>query len=212
MYSTRRRHRHTKKQRHTKKHRHTTKCRHTKKHRHTTKCSHRRSKRLRTMSMRRMRMRGGNSTLMPASIDPLQGPAYDAGSAAPMPSGNHYAHSPYGVTSGGVDPAMRAGPVYNGGNKNKYNKNNKNKRMRGGGMFSDFVTAIVPDELINIGRSIPASLGHLSDKFQGVNSSPSSQVYPTQQPLVQAVKPPTPIGMPDIIGSYNSANSAVATI
>jgi len=155
--------------------------------------------------MRRMRMRGGST---PALI----GSAYDAGSAAPMPSGNHYAPSPYGVPSGGVDPAMRAGPVYNGGNKKIYNKNNKNKRMRGGGMFSDFVTAIVPDELINIGRSIPASLGHLSDKFQGVNSSPSSQVYPTQQPLVQAVKPPTPIGMPDILSSYNSANSAVATI
>lgn len=209
MYSIRRRH--TKKQRHTKKHRHTTKCRHTKKHRHTTKCSHRRSKRLRTMSMRRMRMRGGNSTLMPAAIDPLQGSAYDAGSAAPMPSGNHYAPSSYGISVGGVDPAMRAGAVYNGGNHNK-NKNNKNKRMRGGGMFSDFLTAVVPDELINIGRSIPASFEHLSDKFQGVNSSPSSQVYPTQQPLVQAVKPSSAIGMPDIIGSYNSANSAVAAI
>ena len=81
-------------------------------------------------------------------------------------------------------------------------------------MFSDFVTAIVPDELINIGRAIPASIGHLSDKFQGVNSSPSSQVYPTQQPLVQAGKSATGmgIGMPDILGSYNSANSAVATI
>jgi hypothetical protein len=158
-------------------------------------------------------MRGGNSsTLMPALIDPLQGPAYDAGSTAPFPVGNHYAPSPDGVPSGPLDPAIRAGPVYIGG-KNKNNKNNKNnKRMRGGAMFSDFITALVPDELINIGRSIPASFGHLSDKFQGVNSSPSSQVYPTQQPLVQAVKPTTSMGMPDIIGSYNSANSAVASI
>ena len=85
--------------------------------------------------------------------------------------------------------------------------------MRGGGMFSEFITAIVPEELVNIGRSIPASLGQMSDKFQGVISSPSSQVYPTQQPLVQAIKPlSTPVTMPDILGSYNSANSAVAPI
>ena len=207
MYSTRRR-RHTKKQRHTKKHRHTTKCRHTKNHRdtknhrHTSNCRHRRSKRLRTMSMRRMRMQGGNYALTPAVINPRQGGAYDAGQ---MPTGKYYTLSDSGVPSGAMDPPVPSGPAQNGG------KNNK--RMRGGGMFSEFITAIVPEELVNIGRSIPASLGQMSDKFQGVISSPSSQVYPTQQPLVQAIKPlSTPVTMPDILGSYNSANSAVAPI
>ena len=89
----------------------------------------------------------------------------------------------------------------------------RSRRMRGGGLGT-FVAALVPQEALNIGRSVPAAFGHAYDKFTGVLSTPSSLVYPTQQPLAigadvgQArMMPP-----PDIMGMYKNANNTVAAL
>ena len=89
----------------------------------------------------------------------------------------------------------------------------RSRRMRGGGLGT-FVAALVPQEALNIGRSVPAAFGHAYDKFTGVLSTPSSLVYPTQQPLAigsdvgQArMMPP-----PDIMGMYRNANNTVAAL
>ena len=85
--------------------------------------------------------------------------------------------------------------------------------MRGGGLGT-FVAALVPQEALNIGRSVPAAFGHAYDKFSGVLSSPSSLVYPTQQPLAVGADmgPSRMMPPPDIMGMYKNANNTVAAL
>ena len=84
--------------------------------------------------------------------------------------------------------------------------------MRGGGL-SSFVSSILPDEIVNIGRSIPASVGHMVDKFNGTISSPSSLVYPTQQPHVYQGSPGASSMPPiDVMSAFNRANASVSPI
>jgi hypothetical protein len=85
--------------------------------------------------------------------------------------------------------------------------------MHGGGL-SSFISTILPDEIVNIGRSVPAAVGHMADKFNGVISSGSSQVYPTQQPNIY--QPPSSGAMAsrpiDIMGAFNRANASAGSI
>ena len=99
------------------------------------------------------------------------------------------------------------------GKRSSKKSSSRSRRMRGGGLGT-FVAALVPQEALNIGRSVPAAFGHAYDKFTGVLSTPSSLVYPTQQPLAigadvgQArMMPP-----PDIMGMYKNANNTVAAL
>jgi hypothetical protein len=85
--------------------------------------------------------------------------------------------------------------------------------MRGGGL-SQFMSSIIPEEALNVGRSVPSAIGHAYDKFTGVLSTPSSMVYPTQQPLVYAqdegisrMPPPT-----NIMKLYENVNNTVAAM
>ena len=77
---------------------------------------------------------------------------------------------------------------------------------------------ILPEELVNVGRSVPAAFGHLSDKFNGELSHPSSRVYPTEQPLVDdgnnrgALINPNTMSMSDIRNIYNEQNNTVSGI
>ena len=89
----------------------------------------------------------------------------------------------------------------------------RSRRMRGGGLGT-FVAALVPQEALNIGRSVPAAFGHAYDKFSGVLSSPSSLVYPTQQPLAVGADmgPSRMMPPPDIMGMYKNANNTVAAL
>jgi hypothetical protein len=87
----------------------------------------------------------------------------------------------------------------------------KSKKMRGGGL-SSIVSSIVPDEIVNFGRAIPAAAGHFMDKFNGNISSASSMVYPTQQPLIPQVNSGNAISPPDLKNIYNIANRAVSEI
>ena len=163
----------------------------------------RKSKKSKTMRRTRRIMRGGDYHAAPT---PTPGGAYFAGSPAPFPSGTHYRLSPVGVPSGALDPPVPGGQF--GGRRR-----GRGKGMRGGGL-SSFVSTILPDEIVNIGRSLPAAVGHMADKFNGVISSGSSQVYPTQQPNIY--QPPSsgaiasrPI---DIMGAFNRANASAGSI
>ena len=99
------------------------------------------------------------------------------------------------------------------GKRSSKKSSSRSRRMRGGGLGT-FVAALVPQEALNIGRSVPAAFGHAYDKFTGVLSTPSSLVYPTQQPLAIG----TDVGQarmmppPDIMGMYKNANNTVAAL
>ena len=83
--------------------------------------------------------------------------------------------------------------------------------MRGGGL-SAYMSTLLPDDAVNAFRSVPAAFGHLSDKFNGLVSSPSSMVYPTQQPLIQNIQDMKVITPPDIKAIYTAAASRVQGI
>ena len=163
----------------------------------------RKSKKSKTMRRTRRIMRGGDYHAAPT---PTPGGAYFAGSPAPFPSGTHYRLSPVGVPSGALDPPVSGGHIGGG-------RRGRGKGMRGGGL-SSFVSTILPDEIVNIGRSLPAAVGHMADKFNGVISSGSSQVYPTQQPNIY--QPPSSGAMAsrpiDIMGAFNRANASAGSI
>lgn len=169
------------------------------------------SKRMRkTMRRTRRNMRGG--------FEPAPGGPYFAGSSAPFPGGTYLPVSSVGVPAGAFDPAVPEGPYpvqgQAGGKHHLGKRSGHMKRMHGGGL-SSFISSILPDEIVNIGRSVPSSLGHLADKFNGTISSPSSLVYPTQQPHVYqgssgAMAPQmAPI---DIQSAFNRANMSVGSI
>jgi len=190
-----------------------------------SKSKSKRSKRMRkTMRRTRRNMRGG--------FEPAPGGPYFAGSSAPFPSGTYLPVSNIGVPAGSFDPAVRAGPypvqgqaggkrrrIQSGhmrsGHMRSGHMNRMQRRHMHGGGLSSFISSILPDEIVNIGRSVPSSLGHLADKFNGTISSPSSLVYPTQQPHVYhgssgATAPQmAPI---DVQDAFNSANASVGSI
>ena len=147
-----------------------------------------------------MRMRGGD-------FQPAPGGAYFAGSAARFPVGTHLPLSAGGIPAGGFDPAVPAEQHAGGGHKRSRGRN-----MRGGGL-SSFMSSILPDEIVNIGRSVPATFGHMADKFNGTISSPSSLVYPTQQPHVYQGSPGASSMPPiDVMSAFNRANAAIPAI
>jgi hypothetical protein len=97
--------------------------------------------------------------------------------------------------------------------KRSGHKRSRGRHMRGGGL-SQFMSSIIPEEALNVGRSVPSAIGHAYDKFTGVLSTPSSMVYPTQQPLVYAqdegisrMPPPT-----NIMKLYENVNNTVAAM
>ena len=59
----------------------------------------------------------------------------------------------------------------------------RHRAQNGGG----FISSIVGEDALNLFRSIPASVGHLSDAISGQHSPASSYVYPTQQPHVNTI-------------------------
>ena len=151
------------------------------------------------------RMRGGNG------MRPFVGAPYNAGDAHPQ--GNYYAYNENVKAAPDQSNALledrsMMGLVRAGGGRGK-----RSGSMRGGGL-SHFMSSILPEEAINVGRSVPSAIGHAYDKFTGVLSTPSSMVYPTQQPLVGAqdegisrMPPPT-----NIMKLYETANNTVAAM
>jgi len=180
-------------------------------------------------------MRGGNG------MRPFVGAPYNA--AAAYPQGNYYeynaavkaapAQSNALLEEGVMRGMVRAGGGKRSGHKRSGHKRSRSKRSRGkrsrgkrsghkrsrgrhmrGGGLSQFMSSIIPEEALNVGRSVPSAIGHAYDKFTGVLSTPSSMVYPTQQPLVYAqdegisrMPPPT-----NIMKLYENVNNTVAAM
>ena len=163
------------------------------------KTKSRRSSKRRTHNRR---MRGGSN------MWPLIGSPYNATHAEPQ--GNYYAYN----SKVEAWPAPSNPQFSMGGGRRKSRRGKKGKKQRGGGI-SEVMSSVFPLEMINIGRSIPAGIGHMYDRFNGATSSPSSMVYPTQQPLASvssgtgANRMMTP---PDLTKMYISNNNAVSRI
>lgn len=186
------------KKRHTKKRRsHKNNKRHTNK-RHTNKRrSHKNNKRRHN----KRSLRGGSGN----GMYPLIGSPYNTRDE--VPSGNYIAPSPVGVPAAPMRLPEPSNSQFGGRRKSRSRKS-KGKKMRGGNFFS----SMVPMELLNMGRSIPAAAGHMYDKFSGLNSSASSMVYPTDQPAALSGKGSAgfTIAPPNINSLYSSANNTVA--
>ena len=203
--------------------RRTRKTRHTKKHRGHKRSRHQRSRHQRSRHSGHKRHHIHSEYMMHGGHAPafLVGSPYNAGDL--NPKGNYLPLSNNGVPSGLPNPPMPSNPQFGGKkggcmdwfkkkSKRKGRKGRKGMRQRGGGL-SDFMTAIVPDDLMNIGRSIPAAAGNFMDKFNGLRPLGTSQVYPTQQPLIQqGQQAATTVRPPDITGAYSRAVGSVQNI
>ena len=162
-------------------------------------------------------MRGGNG------MRPFVGAPYNA--AAAYPQGNYYEYNAAvkaapAQSNALLEEGVMRGMVRAGGGRGKRSrgkrsghKRSRGRHMRGGGL-SQFMSSIIPEEALNVGRSVPSAIGHAYDKFTGVLSTPSSMVYPTQQPLVHAqdegisrMPPPT-----NIMKLYENVNNTVAAM
>lgn len=154
-----------------------------------------------------------SSSLSPS---PFQGAPYNAGDL--KAGGNYLPLSAGGIPSGSPIPQM-SNPQFSqdGGrlhsfSKRKYGKHGRGKRTnkyrQGGGGLSQFMSAIVPEDILNIGRSIPAAASNFMDKYNGLTPVASSQVYPTQQPLVQQTQQANTSITPPNIPNFLQSNVA----
>ena len=74
------------------------------------------------------------------------------------------------------------------------------KKIRGGG----FIDAIVPNDILNVFRSVPAGLTNMYDNAIGRPTSNSNYVFPTQQKsAILDLQKIDEIRQPDILASYN---------
>jgi hypothetical protein len=143
-----------------------------------------------------MRMRGGTSHLM--------GATYNAGGS--QPQGINYAYNTK-VEARPEQSNMILTQNMNGGKK-------RGRKMLRGGGFNEFIDTILPQDVVNLGRSLPAAAGHMYDRFNGALSSASSMVYPTEQPLAALAAPDASRMMkpPDMLKMYNTNNNLVSKI
>ena len=132
------------------------------------------------------------------------GAPYNVG-AAGLPTGNHLP-----LNANVIDPPIPSNSQFGGKGKGKGRGKGRGKQ-RGGGM-SSFISGILPNELVNIGRSMPAAVGHLADKFNGEIPSHSSHVFPTQQPHVIDIDRNVSISPVNMNEIYNAANAEVTAI
>jgi len=167
---------------------------------------------------RQKKMRGGSSHMSrPMGVPSAIGSPYNAGDL--NSNGNYYAYNPN--VQQWAEPSNNM--QYNnmaGGRRTKKGKKSKKRQYRmrkqRGGDFAETVsnmfTTLVPQELVNIARSLPAGLGHMYDKYDGSISSGSSMVYPTDQPNVKPFYVDSGPPPADIARIYNAKNSLVSKI
>jgi hypothetical protein len=201
----------------------------------TTRSSTKRTKRSRKYRHYK-KMRGGYAPFiggtpdnsMPSPYNPFSGgKPVDVGGSG----GTYYSQSASGIPSGASDPPMPSNPqFFSGGGKRKrsghkrsgtskrsghkrsgHKRSGTSKRsgykQGGGGFFSN----LLPDEIVNIGRSIPAALGRMTDQYNGVLSHPSDYVYPTQQNAVPISRGGLPnVYVPNMGANYSAALQSVS--
>jgi hypothetical protein len=143
------------------------------------------------------------TAVMPSSMGTL----YNAADLSPK--GTYHGFNPNVQQWAAPSNGMFGG---RGRRKGKKGKKTKYSRKQRGGGLTEFVTALLPQEIVNIGRSLPASLGHVYDKYDGAIPSASSMVYPTDQPLVKAIYPTVMTAPADISKIYNQNNLLVSKI
>ena len=189
------------------------KTRHVKRSTKRSRSKRSRSKRTKRSTKRKhiKKIRGGNA--------PFIGSRYNAADAAP--NGNYLAYNPKVVplpeqSNAILNDRQLMGVVRAGGGGYKrsgYKRSGrKSKKMRGGSLsLGAFATSILPDDVVNLGRAIPAGLGNMYNNYTGLSPLPSSYVYPTQQPVIPTVTQPT-MSPPDILGIYNTANNQVSNM
>ena len=200
----------------------------------------RRASKSRKNARRGMRMRGGSlGSLVPAVVPPQVGSPYNATSTTNAPTGNFLSLSKVGIPSGGMYPPEPSNPQFSGGRRRRSkrssskrsskkrssrksrrggkkrkgmrSRSSRRKGMRGGGL-SMFMSSLLPDDVVNVGRSVPSAFEQLSDKFNGLISPASYQVYPTNQPLAMAASSThsaVPIAPTNINAIYNNAAASV---
>ena len=196
----------------------------------------RRSTKRRTHRQKKMRG-GGSDVTRPMGMPSALGTPYNA--ADLNPNGTYHAYNPnvqpWAEPSNNIQSNnMTGGRRTKKGKKSKKTKYDKTKydktkydktmyvktkygyRKQRGGDFAETVsnmfTTLVPQELVNITRALPAGLGHMYDRYNGSISSGSSMVYPTDQPNVKPFY--VDVGPPpsDIASIYNAKNSLVSKI
>jgi len=191
------------------------KTRHVKRSTKRSRSKRSRSKRTKRSTKRKhiKKIRGGNA--------PFIGSRYNAADAAP--NGNYLAYNPKVVplpeqSNAILNDRQLMGVVRAGGGGYKRSgykrkrSGRKSKKMRGGSLsLGAFATSILPDDVVNLGRAIPAGLGNMYNNYTGLSPLPSSYVYPTQQPVIPTVTQPT-MSPPDILGIYNTANNQVSNM
>ena len=146
-----------------------------------------------------------------------------------VPKGTHYAYNPNVEQwpdqsnalfnmNGGKRTRYRKGKktqYYKKGKKTQYGKTQYGKRQRGGSFsetVSNMFTNLLPEEVVNITRSLPAGVSHMYDRYNGAIPSASSMVYPTEQPLVKAIYANPGSAPSDISSIYNAKNALVSAI
>jgi hypothetical protein len=165
---------------------------------------------------------GAPDNSMPSPYNPFSGgKPYDVGGSG----GTYYSPSAIGVPSGSPIPEP-SNPQFFSGGGSKGKRSSKSKRIgskskrigskskrssskykQGGG---GFLSRLLPDEIINIGRSVPAALGRMTDQYKGVLSQPSDFVYPTQQNAVPISRGGLPnVYVPNMGANYDTALQSV---
>ena len=170
-------------------------------------------------SHRSKKMRGGSGGMsrafgLPtvAVLPSAVGVPYNA--ADLVPNGTYHAFNP------NVEQwPSQSNNMFGGGRRRRKSRKGKGKgkkthygrKQRGGGI-TEFVTALLPQEFVSIGRALPAGLGHMYDKFNGATPAASSMVYPTDQPLVKQIYADAGTAPTDISRIYNQKNLLVSGI
>ena len=197
-------------------------------------------RRTRRRTHRSKKMRGGScNAVAPTAIAIPSSVGVPYNAADLNPKGNMYAYNPNVEQWPDQSNAIFDGPMFkmNGGRKRRNYKGKKSnrksnrkskgkkgkktqyvygktqyvKKQRGGG-FTEFITALVPQEIVTMTRALPAGVSHMYDRFNGATPSASSMVYPTNQPLVPKIAIENITPPADIVGIYNQKNNIVSGI
>ena len=159
-------------------------------------------KRSNGIKRRHPRMKGGSS------ISPFVGAPYSS-SGLNFPPANYYPRNMAGY------PIPSASNTFNnkfvgGGSSSSKRKTKKIRRQQKGG---NFFTKMMPNDLVNAVRAVPASFNRFISGWDGRNTLASDYVSPTAQPLAKGERvfgmamPP-----PNIMEVYRDADAKVSNI